>query len=149
MGFGCEDNLQEIMCPKSFGGVRFDLGALLEGQIWSFIPIMVYITLYVTFNHVPSGDTLRRDAMSSSNSNWTLLRLISPLQRDSKGNITKICLKGVKDHRKQLMGIKTKVVCLGVQVRFILSFLKEATEGNTWILSGRGFNTVEASKAKL
>ena len=26
------------MCPKSFGGVRFDLGALLEGQMWSFIP---------------------------------------------------------------------------------------------------------------
>ena len=37
------------MCPKSFGGVIFD------------------ITLCMShFNYVPSGDTLRRDAISSS-----------------------------------------------------------------------------------
>ena len=32
------------MCPKSFDYVRFDPGALLEGQLWSLIPIMVYIS---------------------------------------------------------------------------------------------------------
>ena len=35
------------MCPESFGDVRFDLGALLEGQMWSLIPIMVYISLII------------------------------------------------------------------------------------------------------
>ena len=30
------------MCPESFGDVRFDLGALLEGPMWSLVPIMVY-----------------------------------------------------------------------------------------------------------
>ena len=45
--FGCEDNLLEIMCPKSFGDVRFDLGALLVGRMWSLIPIMVYISLII------------------------------------------------------------------------------------------------------
>ena len=78
------------MCPKSFGGLRFDLGSLLQGQMWSLIPLMVYISLIICrrgfgcedesfcgvtfdiifcvslFNHVPSGDTLRRDAISSS-----------------------------------------------------------------------------------
>ena len=33
------------MCIESFGDVRFDLGALLEVQMWSLIPIMVYISL--------------------------------------------------------------------------------------------------------
>ena len=32
---------------KSSGVVRFDPGALLEGRIWSFIPIMVYISLII------------------------------------------------------------------------------------------------------
>ena len=32
------------MCPESFGGVRFDLGPLLQGQMWFFIPIMDYIS---------------------------------------------------------------------------------------------------------
>ena len=32
------------MCPKSFGDDRFDLGALLEGRMWSLITIMVYIS---------------------------------------------------------------------------------------------------------
>ena len=36
------------MCPESFGGVRFDI-----------------ILCMSCFNHVPSGDTLRRDAVSS------------------------------------------------------------------------------------
>ena len=27
--------------------VRFDLGALLEGRMWSLIPIMVYISLFI------------------------------------------------------------------------------------------------------
>ena len=43
-GFGCEDNLQEIMCPESFGGVRFDLGPLLRGRMGYLIPIMDYIS---------------------------------------------------------------------------------------------------------
>ena len=38
----------EIMCPESFGGVTFDI-----------------ILCMSRFNHVPSGDTLRRDAISS------------------------------------------------------------------------------------
>ena len=32
---------------ESCGVVRFDLGALLEGQMWSLIPIMVYISLII------------------------------------------------------------------------------------------------------
>ena len=84
-GFGCEDNLQEIMCLKSFGGLRFDLRSLLQGRLWSLIPLIVYISLIINFgcedesfggvtfdifcmsryNHVPSGDTLCRDAISS------------------------------------------------------------------------------------
>ena len=43
-GFGCEDNLYEIMCPKSFAGFRFYLGPLRQGQMWFFIPIMAYIS---------------------------------------------------------------------------------------------------------
>ena len=31
------------MCPKSFGGLRFDLRSLLQGRMWSLIPLMVYI----------------------------------------------------------------------------------------------------------
>ena len=38
----------EILCPESFGGVTFDI-----------------ILCMSRFNHVPSGDTLRRDASSS------------------------------------------------------------------------------------
>ena len=26
------------MCPESFAGFRFDLGPLLQGQMWFFIP---------------------------------------------------------------------------------------------------------------
>ena len=35
------------MCLESFGDDRFDLGALLEGRMWSLMPIMVYITLNI------------------------------------------------------------------------------------------------------
>ena len=35
------------MCLKSFGDARFDLGALLEGRMWSLMPIMVYISLII------------------------------------------------------------------------------------------------------
>ena len=46
-GFGCEDNLLEIMCPKSFCEVRFDLRSLLQGRMWPLIPLMVYISLII------------------------------------------------------------------------------------------------------
>ena len=32
------------MCPESFGGVRFDLGFLLQGRMWYLIPMMNYIS---------------------------------------------------------------------------------------------------------
>ena len=35
------------MCPKSFGGVRFHLRSLLQGQMWSLILIMAYISLII------------------------------------------------------------------------------------------------------
>ena len=35
------------MCPECFGDVRFDLGALLEGRMWSLIPLMVHISLTI------------------------------------------------------------------------------------------------------
>ena len=47
-GFGCEDNLQKIMCPESFGRVIVDI-----------------ILCMSRFNHVTSRDTLRGDAISS------------------------------------------------------------------------------------
>ena len=74
---------------KSFGGLKFDLRSLLQGRMWSLIPLLVYISLIIgrrgfgcedkffggvtfdiifcmsRFNHVPFGDTLRRDAISS------------------------------------------------------------------------------------
>ena len=33
------------MCPESFAGFRFDLGPLLQGLMWFFLPIMAYISL--------------------------------------------------------------------------------------------------------
>ena len=36
-----------IVCPESFAGLRFDLGPLLQGQMWFFIPIMAYISLVI------------------------------------------------------------------------------------------------------
>ena len=35
------------MCPESFAGFRFDLGHLLQGQIWFFISIMAYICFVI------------------------------------------------------------------------------------------------------
>ena len=35
------------MCPESFPGFRFDLGPLLQGQMWFFIPIIAYISLII------------------------------------------------------------------------------------------------------
>ena len=32
------------MCPESFGGVRVDLGPLLQGRMWYLIPMMDYIS---------------------------------------------------------------------------------------------------------
>ena len=32
------------MCLESFGGVRFDLGSLLQGRMWYLIPMMDYIS---------------------------------------------------------------------------------------------------------
>ena len=37
------------MCPESFADVRFDLGSLLEGRMWSLIPIMVYISFIIGY----------------------------------------------------------------------------------------------------
>ena len=57
-GFGCEVNLYEIMCPESFGGVRYDI-----------------ILCMSRLNDVPSGDTLRRDAISSCNIVFVVLKV--------------------------------------------------------------------------
>ena len=34
--------------PESYGGVTFDLVPLLQGRMWSLIPIMAYISLTIT-----------------------------------------------------------------------------------------------------
>ena len=47
-GFGGKDVLWEIICPESYSGVTFDLGPLLQGQMWSLIPFMAYISLTIT-----------------------------------------------------------------------------------------------------
>ena len=47
------------MCAESFGDVRFDLGALFEGQMWYFIPIMVYISLICGLRHLRCEDNLQ------------------------------------------------------------------------------------------
>ena len=39
-GFGSKDHLCEIICTESYGGVTFDLWPLLQGRMWSLIPIM-------------------------------------------------------------------------------------------------------------
>ena len=33
--------------PESFAGFRFDLGPLLQGEVWFFIPIMAYISVVI------------------------------------------------------------------------------------------------------
>ena len=47
-GFGGKDELWEIDCPESYGGVTFNLGPLLQGRMWSLIPIIAYISLTIT-----------------------------------------------------------------------------------------------------
>ena len=65
-GFVSKDDLREIICPESYGGVTFDLGSLLQGRMWSLIPTHENIILCMSvFNHVPSRDTLHRVAISS------------------------------------------------------------------------------------
>ena len=41
-------DLWEIICPRSYGGITFDLGPLLQDRMWSLIPIMAYISLTIT-----------------------------------------------------------------------------------------------------
>ena len=36
-GFRCEDNLWEIMCPESFGGVRFDIILCMSRCVFTHI----------------------------------------------------------------------------------------------------------------
>ena len=35
------------MCTESFAGFRFDLGPLIQGQMWFFMPIIAYISLVI------------------------------------------------------------------------------------------------------
>ena len=56
--FGGKDDLWEIICPESYGGVRFDLGPLLKGRMWSLIPIMAYILLTITRGGFECEDNL-------------------------------------------------------------------------------------------
>ena len=53
-GFGGKDNLLEIICPESYGGVTFDL----QGRMWSLIPIMAYISLTISRRGFGCGDNL-------------------------------------------------------------------------------------------
>ena len=65
-GFGGKDDLWEIICPESYGRVTFDLGPLVQGHMWSLIPTHENIILCMSlFNHVPFGDTLPQDTISS------------------------------------------------------------------------------------
>ena len=67
-----ETNIQEIMGWESSGMERFDLGPLLQDQtriakLKSAYNSLIWLEILCMsrFNHVPSGDTLRRDAISS------------------------------------------------------------------------------------
>ena len=46
-GFGCEDNLYEIVCPESFGGVILDLRYLLQGRMWALVLRMAYMSFFI------------------------------------------------------------------------------------------------------
>ena len=48
------------MCPESFAGFRFDLGPLLQGQIWFFTPIMAYISLVIGHRGFACEDNYRK-----------------------------------------------------------------------------------------
>ena len=39
--------VQILAVKATYDGVTFNLGALLEGQMWSLIPIMVHISLII------------------------------------------------------------------------------------------------------
>ena len=54
------------MCPKSFGGVRFDLRFLLQGRMWSLIPPMVYISLIFGRRGIGCEDNLQEIMCSES-----------------------------------------------------------------------------------
>ena len=47
------------MCPESFGDVRFDLGSLFQGQMWSLIPLIVYISLIIVCRGFGCEDNLQ------------------------------------------------------------------------------------------
>ena len=55
---GGKDDLWEIICPESYGGVTFDLGPLLQGRMRSLIPVMAYIPLTVTHGGFGCEDNL-------------------------------------------------------------------------------------------
>ena len=57
-GFSGKDDLWEIICPESYGGVTFDLGPLLQGRMWSLIPIMAYLSLTITHGGFGCEDNL-------------------------------------------------------------------------------------------
>ena len=57
-GFGGKDDLREIICPKSYDGVTFDFGPLLQCQMWSLIPIMANIFLTITHGGFGCEDNL-------------------------------------------------------------------------------------------
>ena len=48
----------EIICPESFAGFRFDLGPLLQGQMWFFIPIVAYVSLVIDHRGFGCEDNL-------------------------------------------------------------------------------------------
>ena len=48
------------MCPESLGDVRFDLRALLEGRMWSLVPIIVYIFLIIGLRGLDVKTTYRK-----------------------------------------------------------------------------------------
>ena len=57
-GFGGKDDLWKIIYPESYGGVTFNLGPLLQGRMWSSIPIMAYIDLTITRGSYGCEDNL-------------------------------------------------------------------------------------------
>ena len=46
------------MWPESFAGFRFDLGSLLQSQMWFFITIMAYISLVIGGRGFGSEDSI-------------------------------------------------------------------------------------------
>ena len=51
------------MCPKSFGGVRFDLRSLLQDQMWSLIPMMDYISPIIGHRGFGCEDNLKHNTL--------------------------------------------------------------------------------------